>query len=194
MHPCLAPFALALTLSGLTLSAHAPRRLEAPIRAVRLHPSEAWITRRATLVLTQAGTHALAFPKLPGDLGLDDLKVQAKGPSGTWLGEIRLGPEPDPWPETAARKAQWAKLKAVAARKAELEGRQEAAAKAGAFLDHFQEGLRGEGSRPLPAASQLLELSRGLETRHAELARDQVLRTQALEQVSEELKALEATW
>lgn len=82
------------------LCAEAPIPLQAPIRSVRVHPEEAWVTRTGIVHLTNSGTHKLKLGQLPSDLKSDDLRIQAKGPEGTRLGEILVGPDRYIAPET----------------------------------------------------------------------------------------------
>jgi uncharacterized protein (TIGR02231 family) len=185
-----------LLLPALTLSlaAQAPTLLNAPIQKVRVHPDEAWVTRSAKVKLSSGGIHKLQFAQLPGELTLDDLRIEAKGPEGTRIGEILVGPDRRIVAETAESRALLAKLEVLQQRKTGLEAQQNAAHKAQEFLDQFQSGLRADGTRPLPSASQLLELNRGMEGRLAELSIQSEKRGRELEDIQKQMKELESRW
>ncbi len=178
----------------LTLAAQAPTVLNAPIQKVRVHPDEAWVTRTAKTRLSNSGIHKLKFSQLPGGLTLDDLRIQAKGPEGTRLGEILVGPDRHIVPETPESKSLLAKLEGLQQRKNLLTGQQQAATKAQEFLDQFQSSLRSDAGRPLPSATQLLDLNRGLEGRVAELAAQSEWRAKDLERLEKEMHELEGKW
>ncbi|MFN8012150.1 MAG: mucoidy inhibitor MuiA family protein [Holophagaceae bacterium] len=177
-----------------TLAAGEPLALTAPIRSVRVHPDEAWVTRIGSLTLPAAGTFKLKLGQLPGGLVLDDLRIQAKGPGGTRLGEIQVGPDRHVVPETPESKALLARLEALHARKSELESLQEANGKSAGFLEGFMNQQRTGEGKALPTGSALIELTRGLEARLAELSAQAQVRGRELEKVQKEMTNLEAEW
>lgn len=186
--------ALLLPALVATLAAAEPMALEAPIRSVRVHPDEAWVTRLGTLRLPAGGHHRLKLGQLPGGLVLDDLRIQAKGPEGTRLGEILVGPDRHIVPETAESRSLLARLESLHARKAALEAMQDANQKAAAFLESFQNQQRNGEGKALPTGSALIELTRGMESRYAELAAQAQARGRELEKLQKETGALEAEW
>ncbi len=187
-----------LSALSITLCAEAPIPLQAPIRSVRVHPDEAWVTRTGIVRVANSGTHKLKLGQLPGDLKSDDLRIQAKGPEGTRLGEILVGPDRYIAPETPESKALAAKLEALHQQKIQLESQQKASEKAYEFLDGTQSLARngGTGSAPivLPTGAALVELNRAMEGRYSELAAQSQVRAQALTKVQKEMTELESEW
>ncbi len=177
-----------------TLAAGEPLALTAPIRSVRVHPDEAWVTRVGNLTLTAAGTFKVKLGQLPGGLVLDDLRIQAKGPGGARLGEILVGPDRHVAPETVESKALLGRLETLHGRKSELEAQQEANQKAAAFLEGFMNQQRSGDGKALPTGSALIELTRGLESRLSELSAQAQARGRELEKIRKEMAALEADW
>jgi uncharacterized protein (TIGR02231 family) len=188
----------ALTAFSITLCAEAPIALQAPIRSVRVHPDEAWVTRTGVVRIPGAGTHRLKLTQLPGDLKSDNLRVQAKGPEGTGLGEILVGPDRYIAPETPESKLLATKLEALHQQKIQLESQQKASEKAYEFLDGTQSlarnGGTGNTSIVLPTGAALVELNRAMEGRYAELAAQSQVRAQALTKVQMEMTELEIEW
>ncbi|MDR1841481.1 MAG: mucoidy inhibitor MuiA family protein [Holophagales bacterium] len=86
-------FALCLSSLAITLSAQAPISVIAPIQRVRLHPDEAWVTRVGKAKIPSAGAHRLTIADLPSGLGVQDIRVSAKGPQGMALGDFGIGVE-----------------------------------------------------------------------------------------------------
>ncbi len=183
---------------AISLCAEAPLPLQAPIRSVRLHPDEAWVTRVGTLRVSGAGTHKLKLAQLPGDLTSEGMRVQVKGPEGTRLGEILVGPDRYTPPETPESKTLLAKLEGLHQRKSLLESHQKAAEKAGEFLEAAMALPRGGGNGStqiaLPTGSALTELNRALEARWGELATQAQPRSKELEKIDIEMKTLESDW
>ena len=83
-----------LPLLTLSLCAQTNLPVEALIARVRVHPDEAWVTRTAHVQLPHRGVYLLELDGLQNDLNLDDLKVTAKAPEGSWIGDISIGPSP----------------------------------------------------------------------------------------------------
>ncbi|MBK8726020.1 MAG: mucoidy inhibitor MuiA family protein [Holophagaceae bacterium] len=177
-----------------TLAAGEPLALTAPIRSVRVHPDEAWVTRVGNLTLTTAGAFKVKLGQLPGGLVLDDLRIQAKGPGGARLGEILVGPDRHVAPETKESKALLGRLEALHMKKSELEAQQEANQKAAGFLEGFMNQQRSGDGKALPTGSALIELTRGLEARISELSAQAQTRGRELEKVQKEMSTLEADW
>jgi uncharacterized protein (TIGR02231 family) len=75
----------------VSLSAQAPADIVAPIRRVRLHPDEAWVTRAGRAKIQSGGTYRFLLSDLPPGLGIEDVRVNARGPQGTKLGDIAIG-------------------------------------------------------------------------------------------------------
>ena len=178
----------------LMLAAGTPVPVSTSIQKVRLHPDEAWVTRLGRIHIDQSGTVRLRVPNLPDGLGLDDVRVQASGPEGTSLGEIRVGPEADKKPETPEAKALLARLEELHLRKTTLDAQQQAATQAGTFLGSYQDALsKGSGDKLNPGPG-IIDFSRSLETRIAELQIQSDARAKELASVDEETKRLESEW
>jgi len=185
LFPCLA----------LTLAAQAPSPLTAPIRRVRLHPDEAWVTRVGLVKVAGAGVHRLLLRDLPAGLVLEDVRVAARGPQGTRLGDVSLGTEPRKVTETAEYRALKAEREAARDRQDVLEAEGEALARELTFLSGLQAGYDKEISArltsTLPGAAPVVELSKGLETRLAEVLTRDRRRKRDLEKVKEEARRLD---
>lgn len=184
---------LTLPCLTLTLAASAPTPVETAIQKVRLGPNEAWVTRTGRARLDKAGTVRLRIGHLPEGLTLDDVRLQAKGPDGTSLGEIRVGPEAEKKPETPEAKALLARLEALHARKSALDAQQQAAAQSATFLDGYQNALT-HNSGEIKVESAVLDFSRALEARVAELKIQEDARAKELASNAEETQRLEAEW
>lgn len=180
--------ALLLPAFTLTLAAQSPVALEAPIRKVRVHPDEAWVTRVARLHLP-AGTQKMRVAQLPGGLTLDDLRILAKGPEGTRLGEVLVGPDRHVAPETAESRELLARLQKLHQRKVLLEGQHQAAEKALASLEQFQERSQNQAQ-----LEQVLSLNAKLESRLGELLAQNQTREKDLEALRKETQDLESRW
>lgn len=171
-----------------------PQPIEAPIRSVRIHPEEAWVTRVGKVHVPKAGSQTFRLGQLPGDLMPDGLRVSAKGPDGTRMGEIRVGPDRSPVPETPEMKQVLARLEELHQRRLLLNAQQAAAEKSaevlGAALTPPQ-GTNVAGSTALPSASALVELNRAVEARWVELAVRNQARSLELEKLGRDTKALE---
>jgi len=75
----------------VSLSAQTPIAITAPIHRVRLHPDEAWVTRIGGAKIQSAGTYRFLISGLPSGLGIQDARVNARGPAGTRLGDFAIG-------------------------------------------------------------------------------------------------------
>ncbi len=183
--PCLA----------LTLAAEAPTALTAPIRRVRLHPDEAWVTRVGRVRVAGAGVHRLLLRDLPQGLELDDVRVAASGPQGSRLGDLGVGAETRKVTETADYKALKAEWEGVRDRQDVLEAEGESIAKELAFLSGLQAAYDKEISArmtgALPGAAPVVELSRGLQGRFGEVLTRERRRRRELEKVKEDFRRLD---
>lgn len=183
--PCLA----------LTLAAESPVALTAPIRKVRLHPDEAWVTRVGQAKFAGAGVHRLLLKDLPQGLELDDVRVSAKGPQGSRLGDLSVGAEPRKVTETAEYRTLKAEWEGVRDRQDALEAEGESIAKELAFLSGLQAGYDKEISArmtgALPGAAAVVDLSRGIQGRFGEVLTRERRRRRELEKVKEEFRRLD---
>lgn len=162
---------------SLLLAAQEPLALNAPIRRVRLHPDEAWITRVGQARIGSAGTHRLQIQGLPSGLGLEDVRVSAKGPQGTRLGDLSLRSEVRKVTETHEFQALKKEQESLRDRQDALEAEGEALAQEVIFLKGLQATYDKEVSvrlgSNLPGPGPVVELSKGLQDRLAEvLTRD----------------------
>ncbi|HJW72708.1 MAG TPA: mucoidy inhibitor MuiA family protein [Geothrix sp.] len=153
----------------LCLAAQAPMAVQAPIRRVRLHPDEAWVTRIGKTTLAEAGTHRLQLSDLPTGLGLEDLQVSAKGPAGTRLGDVAVRAEPREVTETPEWKKLEADREALKVRRDTMESqlesiRQEQTFLKGIMATHDKE-LSGRLTYTLPNAATIVELARNVQIR-----------------------------
>ncbi len=166
-----------LTCLSLCLFAEAPLPLVAPIQRVRLHPDEAWVTRVGTIHVPAAGTHQIHLKSLPPNLGMDDVRVSAKGPQGSRLGDVSVRSEIRKVSETAEYKALKKEREDLGDRMDALEAEAEAMAQEQIFLKNLQAAhdkeLSGRMAYSLPSAAAVVELSKGIQARTADiLSRD----------------------
>jgi hypothetical protein len=132
---------------------------------------------------------------LPEGLTLDDIRIQATGPAGTTLGEIRVGPGPLQTPDTPEAKEILAHLNVLHERKMLLRAQQSAGQKAIEYLDAYQQNLtKSNGWSAIPTPASILEVSRSMEGRLIELTVQNQIRQQELEKIDAEMKSTEATW
>ncbi len=169
---------LLLSALSITLSAAAPIPLTAPIRVVRVHPDEAWVTRMGSLKMETTGGHRFAIHDLPPGLRAEDIKVSAKGPSGTRLGEVSLKSDPMLLKETPEWKQFKTEQDPTQARRSRFDARKEAHKAAEKFLNslvsaHGEELSRRLGSN-LPPAQSLSDLAKVQEIRGAELKQEEL--------------------
>ncbi len=185
-----------LSLLGLALAAQTPTDLDAPIRRVRLHPDEAWVTRVGQVRITGAGTAKLVIRNLPPGLGLDDLRVSARGPEGSRLGDLAVSSEVRVVTETPEYKALLKEKEALRDRRDALEAEAEASQAEEAFLRNLQAAYDKDLSAKLvgaaPSSTNLLDLSRGLQGRLGELLTRDRRRQRELERQGQEEARLEA--
>lgn len=174
------------------LVAQEPRPLEAPIRKVRLHPDEAWVTRVGRLKLNAPGTHRLRLSDLPTGLVLDDVRVAAKGPEGTRMGDVSLASEPRNLNETPEWKALEKEAEALQEKLDGLGADRASLAQEATFLKNLQASYDKDLSGRLPFTppnpSALVELSKGLHSRLGEV----LTKDKRLERESTKLREAQA--
>ena len=177
------------------LAAQVPVELHAPIRQVRLHPDEAWVTRVGQARLAAAGNQRLVIKDLPAGLTIEDLRVAAKGPQGTRLGDLSVASQArkvTETPEYQALKREW---EGVRDHQDALEAEGEALAHEQSFLRGLQaaydKDISARLSATLPAPGSVVELSKGLEGRMADLLTRDRRRRRELEQVREQVQRLD---
>mgnify|MGYP001309620524 CR=1 FL=1 len=156
-------------LLSLTLAAQAPLAVQAPIRRVRLHPDEAWVTRIGSARVPVAGTHRLRVEGLPQGLALEDVRVAARGPQGLRLGDLGLRSEARKVTETPAFQALTQERERLQDRLDALDAEGEALAHEVTFLKGLQathdKELSSRMTYVLPGDGPVVELSRGLQER-----------------------------
>lgn len=166
------PLTLVPCLS-LVLAAQDPQSLEAPIARVRLHPDEAWVTRVGRLKLGTSGTHRLQIKDLPTGLGPDDVRVAARGPEGSRLGDVALASEPRQVTETPEWKALEKEAEALQDKLDEIGAQRAALAQEVSFLRNLQAAHEKELSGRLtytpPSATAVVELAKGVHARLGEV-------------------------
>jgi uncharacterized protein (TIGR02231 family) len=186
--------AAALPFLCLTLAAQTV--VDAPIARVRLHPDEAWVTRVGQARLTGAGTAKLVIKDLPPGLGLDDLRVSAKGPEGSKLGDLAVNAEVRVVTETPEYKALLKEREGLRDRRDALEAEGESLQQELTFLRGLAAAYDKEISAKLTATSpnpaSVVELSKGLGARQLELLGRERRRKRELEKLSEEEGRLHA--
>ncbi|HJW72751.1 MAG TPA: mucoidy inhibitor MuiA family protein [Geothrix sp.] len=170
--------------------------IEAPIRRVRLHPDECWVTRVGRTNLPQKGTYQLLLSGLPEGLQLEDVRVSAKGSAGSRLGDVTVGSEPRKIAETpeyqSLKQQQLGLRDRIDALESEGEAlRQEISFLKGLQAVHDQE-LSSRLTVGVPSSASVVELGKGIQERMAQaLTRErQIQRELAVRK--EEMKGIEA--
>ncbi|HJW09384.1 MAG TPA: mucoidy inhibitor MuiA family protein [Holophagaceae bacterium] len=188
--------ALILPAITLALSAQAPLPVDTILSRVRLHPDEAWVTRVGRIRVPGAGTHRLLVANLPAGLGLDDVRVSARGPAGSRLGDLGLSSDVRKVTETEDYQKLLQEKEALVDRHDQLESEGEAIAQQQVFLKNLQVAHDKELSTRLayatPDAGSILALSGGLQERVQDLALKEHRRIRALAKLDEEAKRLDA--
>ncbi len=160
-------------LVSLCLLAEAPLPLTAPIQRVRLHPDEAWVTRVGKIHVTSPGVHRLLFRELPAGLGMEDVRVSAKGPQGSRLGDLSMGSEVRKVTETPEYQTLKREREELRDRQDALDAEGEALTQELSFLKNLQAAhdkeLSGHMTYALPGAAAVVELSKGIQSRLAEI-------------------------
>ncbi len=189
MRPAAALPFLCLTLAAQTV-------VDAPIARVRLHPDEAWVTRVGQARITGAGTAKLVIKDLPPGLGLDDLRVSAKGPEGSKLGDLGVNAEVRVVTETPEYKALLKEREGLRDRRDALEAEGESLQQELNFLRGlaaaYDKDISVKMAASAPNAATVVELSRGLGTRQNEILNRERRRRRELEKLAEEEGRLNA--
>lgn len=186
--------AAALPFLCLTLAAQTV--VDAPIARVRLHPDEAWVTRIGQARLAGSGTFKLVVKDLPPGLGLDDLRVSAKGPEGSKLGDLAVNAEVRVVTETPEYKALLKEREGLRDRRDALEAEGESLQQELTFLRGlaaaYDKDISVKMVASAPNAATVVELSRGLGMRQNEILNRERRRRRELEKLAEEEGRLHA--
>jgi uncharacterized protein (TIGR02231 family) len=182
--------------SALASSLAAQTVVDAPISRVRLHPDEAWVTRVGQARVTGAGTAKFLIKDLPPGLGLDDLRVSAKGPEGSRLGDLAVSAEVRQVTETPEYKALKKESEGLRDQRDALEAEGESLQQEQAFIRNLQAAYDKDFSLKLaattPNATTVVELSKGLGSRLNELLTRERRRRRELEKLGEEEARVQA--
>lgn len=188
--------ALMVPAMSLCLVAQTPTTLDAPITRVRLHPDEAWVTRVGEVRITGAGTAKLVVKDLPPGLTLDDLRVSAKGPEGSRLGDLAVNSEVRVVTETPEYKALVKEREGLKDHRDVLEAEGESLGQELNFLRNLQSTYDKDVSLKLasapPSTASLLEMGKGLQARTNEILTRDRRRKRELEKLSLEERRLDA--
>lgn len=183
-------------LPFLCLSLAAQTVVDAPIARVRLHPDEAWVTRVGQARITGAGTAKLVIKDLPPGLGLDDLRVSAKGPEGSKLGDLAVNAEARVVTETPEYKALLKEREGLRDRRDVLEAEGESLQQELNFLRGlaaaYDKDISVKMAAAAPNAATVVELSKGLGARQNEILGRERKRKRELERLAEEEGRLQA--
>ncbi len=184
-----------LPFVSLCLLAEAPLPLTAPIQGVRLHPDEAWVTRVGRIQVTTSGLHRIQLKGLPTGLSMEDVRVSAKGPQGSRLGDLSVGSEVLKVTETTEYQALKKEREALRDRQDALEAEGEALAQEQVFLKSLQathdKELSGRMAYSLPGAAAVVDLSKGMQARLTEVLTRDRKRRRELEKLREETQRLD---
>ena len=131
-------FAFGGSALAAPLCAQGPIEVIAPIQRVRLHPDEAWVTRVGKARVQSPGTFRYLVTGLPSGLGIQDVRVAAKGPAGTILGDFGVGAETRKVTETQEYKTVKAERDALQDKIDAVEADIEAHAQEAKFLSEFR--------------------------------------------------------
>jgi|GEM_PF-1659177 len=185
--------AIALPLLCLALAASEPLSLASKIQKVRLHTAEAWVTRTGQISIPSAGTHFILIGGLPEKLSLEDLRIQAFGPEGTTLGEVRVAPEPERPLDTPEARLLRDQLETLYRQREQLDIQQSASERTTEIILAALKPERPEGGRSVSPQS-IIELSRQLEIRLVELGVQSAQRAKELEQLKARIQEQESKW
>jgi uncharacterized protein (TIGR02231 family) len=179
----------------LTLAAADPIPLTAPIQKVRLHPDEAWVTRVGRTHVTGPGVHRLVIKDLPQGLELNDVRVSAKGPQDTRLGDLNVGSEAQKVTESPEYQSLKKEVEKRRDRVDALEAEGEALAQEQLFLKGLQASydkeLSGRMAYTLPDAAGVVKLSKGIQERLGEIFTRDRRRRRDLAEAKEEASRAE---
>ncbi len=185
--------AIVLPVLCLTLAAAETLPLVSTIQKVRLHTAEAWVTRTGRISTPSAGTHYIHIGGLPEKLSLEDLRIQALGPDGTTLGEVRVAPEPERTLDTPEAKLLRDQLEALYRQREQLDIQQSASDRSGEVILATLKPERSDSARAM-APQSVIELSRLLEVRLVEMGVQSAQRGKDLERLKEKILEQETKW
>jgi uncharacterized protein (TIGR02231 family) len=140
-------------ITSFSLSAQAPIAVAASIQRVRLHPDEAWVTRAGKAKIQSGGTYRFSVSDLPSGLGIQDVRVSAKGPLGTKLGDLALGTDARKITDSPDYIALKKERNALQDNIDALESDIEALSKEAAFLNEFRAAYGADTSTKLVSGS-----------------------------------------
>jgi len=179
---------------ALQLAAQTP--VAAPIRSVRLHPDAAWVTRTGAVRVAGPGVHRLLLKDLPPGLSPDDVRVAARGPQGSRLGDLSVGAEVRKVTETPEYKALKAEWEGARDKVDALEAEGEALQREVTFLHGLQAAYDKEISSrlttALPNPAAVVDLSKGMQGRLAEVLTRDRRRRRDLDKAREAFQLLNA--
>jgi uncharacterized protein (TIGR02231 family) len=169
--------------------------IEAPIRRVRLHPDECWVTRVGRLNLPQQGAYQLLLSGLPEGLQLEDVRVSARGSAGSRLGDVTVGSEPRKVAETPEYQSLKHQQLGLRDRVDALESEGEALRQEIAFLKGLQavhdQELSSRLTIGVPSSASVVELGKGIQERMTQaLTRERQIQRELAAQ-KEEMNGIE---
>ncbi|MBK8792918.1 MAG: mucoidy inhibitor MuiA family protein [Holophaga sp.] len=185
--------AIALPALCLALAASEPLPLISTIQKVRLHTAEAWVTRSGKISIPSPGTHFILIGGLPEKLALEDLRIQALGPEGTTLGEVRVAPEPERPLNTPESKLLKERLESLYRQREQLDIQQSATERTTEVILSALKPERSDSGRSVSPQS-VIELSRQLEVRLVEMGVQSAQRAKELERLKEKIQEEESNW
>jgi uncharacterized protein (TIGR02231 family) len=185
-------FAPALTF---TLAAQAPVAVTAPIQRVRLHPDEAWVTRVGRAKVQSPGAHRFLVSDLPPGLGVQDVRVGARGPQGTRLGDVSVGAEARKVTETPDYAALKKERDALQDKIDALEADSEALGQEAKFLNDFRAAYDKDISAKLvsgaPSGAAVVDMSASLSARLSAVLAKFRRQKRDLSELGEEIRRLD---
>ncbi len=156
--PCIA---LSLCASELDVAA--------PIRRVRIHPDEAWVTRVGRVTFSAPGSRRVRIVGLPAGLKLEEVRVSLRGPEGTRLGNVSVFTTPSDLVQSEDHRKLEARNRELGRTSSDLFARQMALDESRQFLAELKAEAGGDGAnRPAyapPAPAALLELMQEVQAR-----------------------------
>jgi len=187
---------ITMAATDSSLPAQAPVGVTAPIQRVRLHPDEAWVTRVGKARIQAPGVHRFVVSDLPRGLGIQDIRVGAKGPLGTKLGDISIGAEARKVTESpdyaALKKERGAMQDSIDALEADAEALKQEAK----FLNEFRAVYDKDVSAKLvsgsPSGATVAEMSASLSARLAAVLTKARRQKRELTELGEEIGRLDA--
>ena len=181
---------------AFTLAAQAPIGVTAPIQRVRLHPDEAWVTRVGKAKTQAAGAYRFLISDLPSGMGIQDVRIGAKGSSGTKLGDISIGADARKVTESPDYVALKKERDALQDKIDALETEVEALNQEARFLGEFRAAYDKDASAKLvsgtPTGASVVDMSASLSTRLATVLAKVRKQKRDLAELGEEAKRLDA--